>query len=139
MAPRNSLALPLSRRAFLRRSACGFGALALDAMLADAASAALPLAARPPLRPASAKRVIFLFMAGGPSQHDLFDYKPRLVNDHGKPIGVRPSQKFLTVGLDKWLTLGPAARFAPRGKSGVVMSDLLPHLATVADDLCVLK
>src|SRR5262245_43706647 len=137
--PPNSLFPSVSRRTFLQSAACGFGAVALEAMLADRARAELPLGARPPRHPARAKRVIFLFMAGGPSQHDLFDYKPRLVKDHGKPPAVRPSDKVVTVGLEKSLTLGPAARFAPRGKSGVVVSDLLPKLAGVADDLCVLK
>ena len=78
-------------------------------------------------------------MAGGPSQHDLFDFKPRLARDHGKPTGVRASDKLISVGLDKWLTLGPMAKFAPRGKSGLLISDLLPKLAGVADELCLLK
>jgi Protein of unknown function (DUF1501) len=136
--------LDLSRRWFLRNTACGFGALALQALLAEtgrgaAADRTNPLAPRAPHYPARARRVIFLFMAGGPSQHDLFDYKPRLARDHGKPTGVRSSDKLVTVGLDKWLTLGPMAKFAPRGKSGLLISDLLPRLATVVDDLCLLK
>jgi Protein of unknown function (DUF1501) len=135
---------PINRRRFLRTSACGFGALALDALLADASrchagASANPLAPRHAHHPARAKRVIFLFMAGGPSQHDLFDHKPRLAKDHGKPPGVRPSDKLVTVGLEKSLTLGPVAKFAPRGKSGAIISDLLPKLAGVADDLCLLK
>jgi hypothetical protein len=138
--------VPVSRRWFLRNTACGFGALALNAMLAEssrhaaqAAAGTNPLAPRPPHYHARAKRVIFLFMAGGPSQHDLFDHKPRLVKDHGRPPGVRPSDKLVSFGLDKSLTLGPCAKFAPRGKSGIVISDLLPKLAEVADELCVLK
>src|SRR5262249_21289027 len=89
--------------------------------------------------PARARRAIFLFMQGGPSQHDLFDYKPRLEKDHGKRVGAGVKERGLTVGVDRYLTLGPAMRFAPRGKSGLMMSDLLPHLATVADDLCLLR
>jgi Protein of unknown function (DUF1501) len=135
---------PQNRRWFLRNSACGFGALALHALLAeaagtDASARTNPLAPKPPHYRARAKRVIFLFMAGGPSQHDLFDHKPRLVKEHGKPPGVRPSDKFLTAGMEKSLTLGPFAKFTPRGKSGMVVSDLLPRLAEAADDLCLLK
>jgi hypothetical protein len=128
-----------NRRQFLARSACGFGAVAFQAMLADLASAAQsPLADRAPHFPGTAKRVIFLFMAGGPSQHDLFVAKPRLVRDHGQRVGVTNLPRGIPVGTEKFLTLGPAAEFAPRGESGAMMSNLLPHLAGVADDLCFL-
>src|SRR6185503_12431201 len=74
-----------SRRDFLRTTACGFGSIALQAMLAEQAVAAVnPLAPRAPHFAPKAKRVIFLFMAGGPSQHDLFDQKPRLKAEEGK-------------------------------------------------------
>ena len=129
-----------SRRQFLRRSALGFGGVALNAMLADVARAAAnPLAAREPQFLAKAKRVIFLFMAGGPSQHDLFDFKPRLAKDHGQRLGLAKNPMPFPVGTDKFLTLGPMAKFAPRGQSGMVISDLLPHLHTVADDICLLR
>ena len=79
-----------SRRELLRRSAVGFGSLALASMLADTSRAdaaeADPLAPRTPHLPARAKRIIFLFMKGGPSHLDTFDYKPRLQRDHGKPL-----------------------------------------------------
>ena len=78
-----------SRREVLRRAGAGFGSLALAALLADEAAAARPpadpLAPRAPPLPARARRVIFLFMPGGPSQVDTFDPKPRLNRDHGKP------------------------------------------------------
>ena len=78
----------VNRRDFLQCAACGFGGVALHAMLADMAAAANnPLAPRTPHFAARAKRVIFLFMAGGPSQHDLFVPKPRLVRDHGQRVG----------------------------------------------------
>src|SRR5215218_5514097 len=77
---------PLTRRELLRRSSVGFGSLALAGLLADEAKAADPLAPRRPHFPAKAKRVIFLFMHGGPSQIDTFDYKPLLKRDHGKPL-----------------------------------------------------
>ena len=83
----------LSRRELLQVSSTGFGSVALAAMLSDEARAATvgpgassPLAVKPPHFPAKAKRVIFLFMHGGPSQVDTFDYKPLLKRDHGKPL-----------------------------------------------------
>lgn len=128
------------RRQFLRQAACGFGGLALNAMLADVARAAAnPLAPREPQFPAKAKRVIFLFMAGGPSQHDLFDFKPRLAKDHGQRLGLSKNPMPFPVGTDKFLTMGPMAKFAPRGQSGMIISDLLPHLHTIADDICLMK
>lgn len=129
----------LNRRRFLKCAGCGFGAVALQAMLADVASAATsPLAPKAPHFRPRARRVIFLFMAGGPSQHDLFLPKPRLVRDHGRRVGASGLPRGLQVGTEKFLTLGPAARFAPRGQSGAMISDLLPHLARVADELCFL-
>jgi len=128
--------LGISRRQMLQRSACGFGAIALRGMLAHAAEN--PLAVQSPLFAPRAKRVIFLFMSGGPSQHDLFVPKPRLVQDHGKRVGITNLPKGIPVGTEKFLTLGPMSPFAPRGESGAVISDLMPHLAKVADDLCFL-
>ena len=130
--------LMTSRRRLLQQAACGFGGLALQAMLAGQAHAANKSAGMPHFR-ARAKRAIFLFMQGGPSQHDLFDYKPRLEKDHGQRLGASVKERGLTLGVDKYLTLGPAERFAQRGVSGIWMSDLLPNLATVADDLCMLR
>jgi hypothetical protein len=129
----------VSRRRFLECAACGFGSVALQAMLADVASAAhSPLANRTPHFAPRAKRVIFLFMAGGPSQLDLFVPKPRLVGDHGQRVGVTNLPRGIPVGTEKFLTLGPAAEFAPRGQSGAMISNLLPYLAGVADELCFL-
>jgi hypothetical protein len=131
---------PATRRHFLRTAACGFGGLALNSILANVARAsANPLAAHAPHFPPKAKRVIFLFMAGGPSQHDLFDYKPRLAKSHGERVGVKSLPRGIPVGTDKFLTLGPIAPFAPRGQSGTVISDLLPHLHGIADDICLLR
>src|ERR671939_12213 len=76
----------LTRREMLRRSAAGFGGLALAALLGDPGPAAGPLAPQPAHSPPRAKRVLFLFMHGGPSQVDTFDYKPLLQRDHGKPL-----------------------------------------------------
>jgi hypothetical protein len=128
-----------SRRHFLQCAACGFGGVALRAMLADVAAAAdNPLARRTPHFAPRAKRVIFLFMGGGPSQHDLFVPKPRLVRDHGQRVGLTDLPRGIPVGTEKFLTLGPAARFAPCGQSGAMISSLLPRLSNIADDLCFL-
>ncbi|HLJ10933.1 MAG TPA: DUF1501 domain-containing protein, partial [Planctomycetaceae bacterium] len=109
------------------------------AMLAGVASAVeQPLANRAPHFSPRAKRVIFLFMAGGPSQHDLFAPKPRLIHEHGKPVGAKNLPRGIPVGIKDFLTLGPAAEFVPRGRSGAMISNLLPHLAGVADELCFL-
>lgn len=132
--------LPASRRHFLRKAACGFGGLALNTMLADLAKAsANALASRAPQFMPKTKRVIFLFMAGGPSQHDLFDYKPRLAKTHGQRLGLPTNPMPFPVGTEKFLTMGPMAKFAPRGQSGMVISDLMPHLHDVADDICLLR
>ena len=131
---------PCSRRHFLRTTACGFGSVALNALLAERALAdAKPLAPRASHFTARAKRVIFLFMAGGPSQHDLFDYKPRLKAEQGKKPTIPIAGREVTVGLENSMSLGPMSPFAPRGQSGLVMSDLLPQLATIADDICLLR
>jgi len=98
-----------------------------------------PLAPRAPHFDPRARRVIFLFMGGGPSQHDLFDYKPRLTAEEGKKPTIPFADREITVGLENSMSLGPMSPFAPRGQSGMVMSDLLPHLATIADDICLLR
>ncbi len=135
-----------SRRSFLRDAANGFGSLALTALLLQRAAAEQnagrrpsPLTPKPPHFPARAKRIIFLFMKGGPSQMDLFDYKPRLVEGSGEALPYRLPNTEATVGLDNTTLLGPVSGFRPRGDCGLLMSDLLPHLGRCADDLCVLR
>jgi hypothetical protein len=120
----------MNRRHFLRSTACGFGSLALNSILARAGV--------PHFAP-KAKRVIFLFMAGGPSQHDLFDFKPRLAKSHGERVGITSLPRGIPVGTGNFLTLGPVAKFAPRGQSGMVISDLMPHLHRITDDICLLR
>jgi hypothetical protein len=128
-------ALP-SRRELLRRAGAGFGSLALAALLADETravpTAADPLAARPPHFPARARRVIFLFMPGGPSQVDTFDPKSRLTRDNGKP-----SPK-LYLGQKRNLLASPW-KFSKRGQSGLEVSELFPHVGACADRLCVVR
>ncbi len=86
-----------------------------------------------------AKRVIFLFMAGGPSQMDLFDPKPFITSRHGQKIDSPLRPEVTQVGTEQYLALAPMAPVKPRGQSGMMISDLLPHLAGVADDLCLLR
>lgn len=137
----NREALPLSRRAMLQKSAAGFGALALHSFLADEARAARstepsPLLARKPPFAAKAKRVIFLFMHGGPSQVDLFDHKPQLQKDTGKPL---PFDKPRVVSSKTGNLLASPFSFRQHGQSGATVSELLPHIAGIADDLCIIK
>lgn len=129
-----------TRRGWLQTTACGFGGLALQGLLGRVAEANTSgLATRGPHAEPRAKRIIFLFMSGGPSQLDLFDPKPLIAERHGQHIEVPIDDREVTVGVDRYLALGPAAPIRPRGQSGMLMSDLLPHLSTVADDLCLLR
>ena len=123
----------------LRSSACGFGTLALSALMqdeADAASVAGPLAPKPSHFPARAKRVIFLFMHGGPSQVDTFDYKPQLIKDHGKPL---PFNKPRVFSSQTGNLLKSPWEFRQYGESGAWVSDLFPNVAKHVDDLCIIN
>ena len=127
--------MPLPRRAFLRHSAAGFGLLGLQSLLATEPSH--PLAPKQPQFPPRAKRIIFLFMHGGPSSIDTFDPKPRLYADHGKPV---PFKRGLTFGEGAVRGLmKPLWDFKQHGQSGIPVSSLFPHVATCADDLCLLR
>jgi hypothetical protein len=134
----------ITRRWFLRECGVGLGAVALHTLLQDHAVAAPPVAN--PLTPkqahfpAKTKNVIFLFMAGGPSHLELYDYKAKLAEYNGKlppddllkgyrTAFIRPGAKLL----------GPKFKFARHGRSGIELSELLPNLATVADDIAVVK
>ncbi len=137
---------PQTRREMLARSANGFGAVALAALSAGwqgrtAAAAPRPadstsLAPRPPHFAPRARSVIFLFMDGGPSQVDTFDPKPRLDREHGQPIQMQtPPTQFNNVGA----VLKSPWKFQPRGECGTPVSDLFPHVAECADELCVIR
>lgn len=119
----------------LRTVACGFGSLAL-ADIAQAMNA--PMARIPGVTP-RAKRVIFLFMAGGPSQQDLFDPKEFIRRRHGQRVDSPLRPEVSQVGTEQFLALGPVAPVRPRGQSGMMISDLMPHLASIADDICLLR
>jgi len=128
------------RRAMLQRVSTGFGWLAFAGLFgrtAQPGASPIPHSAlrTPHFRP-RAKRVIFLFMDGGPSQVDTFDPKPRLRAEHGKPFPLRmDATQFDAIGR----TLASHWEFQPRGQSGIPISSLFPHLATCADDLCVIR
>jgi hypothetical protein len=144
MTPPNTLA-PASRREFLLRSGGGgCGALALSWLLARAAAAAgkapvNPLAARKPHHEAKAKRVIFLFMVGGPSPVDLFDPKPELTRQHGKPLPESFGKPVSQFTKGDTPLLASTRTFKKHGKSGLEVSDLMPHLATCVDDIAFLR
>ena len=130
---------PISRRDWLQRSACGFGMLGLIGSLTEE-SAANPSSGLAPKRPhfaARAKRVIFLFMHGGPSHIDTFDPKPRLTRDHGKPL---PFDRPLTFAEGKiGALLKSPWEFRRSGQSGLAVSELFPSVATCIDDICVIR
>ncbi len=118
-----------SRRDVLAAGALGFGSLALRGVLAAEAGRPLPI-------PARAKRVIFLFMHGGPSQVDTFDWKPRLQADDGKPFpGERPRVVFAKTEA----LMASPFKFAQHGQSGAWVSSLFPEVAKVVDHLCFIK
>ena len=128
----------LSRRDLLQRSACGFGSVALSAMLGHQAEAAVggnPLMDRPGHLPAKAKRVIFIFMQGGPSQVDTFDQKPDLQKRSGEKVQLFNARygKVQTVPL-----YGSPWEFKNYGECGQPVSQLFPHMAQHVDDLCFL-
>src|SRR5207248_225864 len=131
-----------TRRAFLRNAFCGFGTLALASLLHEERLRAGtdPLAPKPPHTPgARAKAVVFLFMAGGPSHLETFDPKPLLNKLNGQP---RPKEfgevkRQFIKGEPK--LLGSKRTFAQHGNSGLWVSDLLPHTATCADDMAVIR
>src|SRR5213594_3960261 len=135
----------ITRRWFFEQCGVGLGAIALGQLLrengwAAPAAPANPLAPRQPHYAPKAKRVIFLFMAGAPSHLELFDNKPMLAKYDGqlpppdlikgyRAAFISPSSKFL----------GPKFKFARHGQCGAELTDLLPHLATVVDDIAIVK
>ncbi len=139
----------INRRTFLRRSGGGLGLAALASLLNEDAhgmSTGLTSTGGIPGLPhfaPKAKRVIYLFQSGAPSQMDLFDYKPNLSKLRGTelPDSVRNGQRLtgMTSGQKSFPIASTAFQFAQHGKSGAWLSELLPHTATVADQLCFIK
>src|ERR1700722_20345175 len=138
----------VTRRHFFQDCGIGLGKIALSSLLAGtfargssaaAADADNPLAPKQPHFAPKAKRVIHLFMAGAPSQLDLFDYKPKLAELEGKPIPpeVIGGQRYAFIRADAG-ALGPQFKFAKYGQSGAELSEMLPHLAKIVDDVCLI-
>jgi hypothetical protein len=136
----------MARRHFFRDCGYGLGKAALASLLcgevkgSDARTQHDPFAPKKPHFPGHAKAVIHLFMAGAPSQLDLFDYKPELARLEGKPLPpeVIKGQRYAFIRPDAGV-LGPRFKFAKQGKSGTELSEMLPHLAKVVDDIAILK
>ena len=129
-----------SRRQFLKQASCGIGYTALAAALQQQSFAAKsPLKPRSGHHPAKAKRVIFMFMQGGPSQMESFDYKPRLNADHGKPSPFERELKIEQPGVAQMRLFGSGWDFAQHGQAGTWVSELFPHMANCIDDIAVLN
>ena len=137
----------LARRAFLSRTACGIGAAALSTLLrADAASASdAPPASRGVINPLhfapKAKRVIFLTMAGGPSHLETLDYKPKLAELNGQPMpeSFTKGQPIAQLQGQQLKCLAPQHAFKKHGQSGQEISEIFPHIGTIADEICIIR
>lgn len=126
------------RRTFLSSLA---GSLLMPGILSEllAADSADPLAVKAPHFPAKAKSVIFLFMSGGVSHVDSFDPKPKLTTDHGKQVTFDHPETRNRPGYEKLFLKQPGWKFAPRGQSGMEISELFPHVAQQADELTLIR
>jgi hypothetical protein len=127
----------ISRRRLLQQTANGFGALAFAGLATEAAQADDPLAPKPVHAPPKAKRVIFLFMHGGPSHIDTFDYKPRLQAEDGKNLPFARA-KLVEKATGQKLMASPW-KFARHGESGRWASELFPEVAKHLDELCMVQ
>jgi uncharacterized protein (DUF1501 family) len=138
----------VTRRHFFRDCGVGLGKMALASLLCESGSRLAqatetpsnPLAPRPPHYAPKVKSVIYLFMAGAPSQLDLFDNKPVLSKHEGKPVPAEivQDQRYAFIRPDSTL-LGPRFKFSKHGKSGIELSEVVPHLAEIVDEISVIK
>src|SRR5262245_17799216 len=132
----------LNRRTFLGRTSLGLGALTFSSLLAREARGGLAAGvAGLPHFPAKAKRVIFLYMSGGPSHLETFDYKPKLAElDHRPmPESFTRGQPIAQLQGQDLKCLRPLFRFDRHGKSGQMISEMLPNIGRIADDICIIK
>jgi hypothetical protein len=141
--------LDITRRHFLRGCGVGLGKIALAGLLTDALSARVsagspieenPLAPRQSHFPGKAKRVIHLFMSGAPSQLEMFDNKPELTKLAGKPLppSVIAGQRYAFIRPDA-AVLAPCYKFSKHGQAGSELSEMLPHLAKIVDEICLIR
>src|SRR3954466_5824969 len=138
----------ITRRHFFSKCGLGLGSIALASLLgeqkvlgADDLRLVNPMAPKAPHFPAKAKNVIFLFRAGGPSQLELFDYKPKLVELNGQPIpqSFIEGKRFAFMGSSHGTKLlGTRREFKRHGQSGALVSNLFPHTATIVDDIALI-
>ncbi len=128
------------RRTFLRYGLSGLGLVGLNALMAQQ-SGGTRGAISPLHHPAKAKRVIFLYQAGGPSHLETFDYKPKLAELHGKgmPESFTKGQQIAQLQGKPLICYGPQHNFRTFGKSGQRICDLFPHIGSVADDVCIIR
>jgi hypothetical protein len=149
MDPMREHLLGITRRHFFRDCGVGVGKIALASLLSGAVPRSLiaagesdrdSLSPKPPPSRANAKAVIHLFMAGAPSQLDLFDHKPELAKFEGKPLppSVIGGQRYAFIRSDA-ACLGPRFPFVKAGQRGIEIADILPHLAEIIDDVCLIK
>jgi len=144
-------AVEINRRTFLGRGFAGLGSIALASILNQSLLAANPQSAihhpqfkgvvNPLHHAAKAKRVIFLYQAGGPSHLETFDYKPKLAEMHGKPMpeSFTKGQQIAQLQNQKLTCFGPQFKFKRFGKSGQEMNELFPEIGSVADDVCIIR
>ncbi|HKQ36787.1 MAG TPA: DUF1501 domain-containing protein, partial [Verrucomicrobiae bacterium] len=133
----NDFDLSINRRTFLGRAAYGIGGMALASLLGRAETAVI----RPTHTPMRARRVIHLCMAGGPSHLETFDYKPELEAINGKPFpeSFTKGQQLAQLQNTELKARGPFVKFQPYGQCGLPVSDLFPHIGSLADEVCVIK
>jgi hypothetical protein len=141
LSPAEERVREVTRRRFLQQCGTGMGALALSSLLGESLLAAPqnPAAALPHFAP-KAKNIIYLFMSGAPSQLDLFDYKPELIKRSGQqtPEDLVKNVRLAQIGKDAKL-LGTNYQFKQHGQAGVWISELLPHLTGIVDDIAVVQ
>ncbi len=137
---------PLTRRTFLTHTATGLGTMALASLLPHEAAADAPLPQwhgiiHPHHVPPRAKRVIYLYMAGGASHLESFDPKPRLAELHGQPMpeSYTRGQPIAQLQGQRLRCFGPQHRFRRFGKSGQEIAEIFPHIGAVADDICIVR
>ena len=131
----------LFRRSFLRQGAAGLGLLGLNALLNPKLFAGTTGVVNPLHHPATAKRVIFLYQAGGPSHIETFDSKPKLAEMNGKPMpeSLTKGQQIAQLQGKPLVCFGPQYGFQRFGKSGQELCELFPHIGSVADEICIVR